>query len=168
VLEIDALVGQLLASSRLDFGRMERRPVDGAEAAALALERAGLPAARLEAAADGGLRATADPTLLARALANILANAAEHGGGPARLRVRRDGDALAFEVEDAGPGFSAEELPRVFERFYRGDRKAGGSLGLGLSLVRRIAEAHGGRAWAENLPGGGARVGFSIGPAAAL
>jgi signal transduction histidine kinase len=176
ILELDALVGQLLATSRLEFEVLERRRVDGAEAAARALDRAGLPAELLEVVA-GDTGCDADPTLLARALANILRNAQEHGGahggahggsahgGATRLRLRREGDALAFEVDDAGPGFAAEDLERVFERFYRGERRAGGSLGLGLSLVRRIAQAHGGRAWAENLPRGGARVGFTIGPA---
>jgi len=56
-------------------------------------------------------------------------------------------------------------LPHVFEAFYRKgerDRPAPGSLGLGLTLVQRIARAHGGRAWAENLPAGGARVAFSV------
>jgi signal transduction histidine kinase len=172
IVELDALVGQLLATSRLEFEVLERRRVDGAEAAARALDRAGLPAELLEVVA-GDTGCDADPTLLARALANILRNAQEHGnahggsarGGATRLRLRREGEALAFEVDDAGPGFAAEDLERVFERFYRGERRAGGSLGLGLSLVRRIAQAHDGRAWAENLPAGGARVGFTIGPA---
>ena len=61
-----------------------------------------------------------------------------------------------IEVCDRGRGFPREVLPRVFEAFYRGPGGAtdrSGSLGLGLALVRRIARAHGGDAWAENLPG---------------
>ena len=72
---------------------------------------------------------------------------------------------MVFEVCDAGPGFDPRALPRVFEAFQRsGDRERIGpaSLGLGLSLVQRIARAHGGRAWAENLPERGARVAFSV------
>lgn len=176
LLEIDDLVAQLLAGSRLDFNAVETRPLDAADAGAAALERAGLAAELLEIDTDD-VRCLADPTLLARALANLLANAASHGGGAEHLRVRRDGGAIAFEVDDAGPGFAEEELARVFEGFYRGGSHrdgadansrsgngaaAGGSLGLGLSLVRRIAMAHGGDAYAENRPEGGARVGFTL------
>ena len=164
VLEVDRLVGQLLAGSRLDFEALDRRPLEAAELAALALERAGLPVELLDVVAeDTGL--AGDPTLIARALANLLDNAIRHGGGVSRLGVRADGDgagALVLEVEDRGPGFDAEELPRVFESFYRGRQRGHGSLGLGLALVQRIAAAHGGRAWAENLPGGGARVSLSL------
>ena len=165
VLEVDRLVAQLLAGSRLDFDAVDRRALDAAEVAALALERAGIDAARLEVATDD-TRVEGDPTLLARALGNLLDNAARHGDGATRLRVRAgegdDAGALVFEVDDAGPGFADADLGRVFESFYRGERRGAGSLGLGLALVRRIAVAHGGRATAENLPGGGARVAFSV------
>jgi two-component system OmpR family sensor kinase len=161
VLEIDRLVGQLLAGSRLDFGTIDRRSLDAADLAALALERAGLPADKLEVTTSD-VSLEGDPTLLARALANLLDNAERHAGGAARVGVHAGDTGVVFEVDDRGPGFSAEDLPRAFESFYRGRERGHGSLGLGLSLVRRIAVAHGGRAWAENLPGGGARVAFSV------
>ena len=161
VLEIDRLVGQLLAGSRLDFGTVDRRNLDAADLAALALERAGLPPEKLEVTTSD-VSLDGDPTLLARALANLLDNAERHAGGTVRVGVRADDTGVVFEVDDRGPGFSAEDLPRAFESFYRGRERGHGSLGLGLSLVRRIAVAHGGRAWAENLPDGGARVAFSV------
>jgi two-component system OmpR family sensor kinase len=161
VLEVDRLVGQLLAGSRLDFGTLDRRSLQGGELAALALERAGDDAGRLEVVGDDASLA-GDPTLIARALANLIDNAERHGGGLVRLAVRPDGGAVSFEVEDRGPGFAEGDLTRAFESFYRGRERGHSSLGLGLSLVRRIAIAHGGRAWAENLAGGGARVAFSV------
>lgn len=161
ILEVDSLTGELLASSRLDFEALESRPLDAREVALRALERAGLSSELLDVrVADVAF--SADPTLVARALANLLDNARKHGGGATRLVVERRGAALVFGVEDGGPGFSPEDLPRVFEKFVRGERSAGSSLGLGLSLVQRIAAAHGGSAFAENRPSGGGRVGFSV------
>ena len=163
VVEMDALVGDLLASSRLDFAVLSRRPIDAVEAAARALERAGVDAGVLSTGAEGDtepLRVEADATLLARALANLVDNARKHGGGIESVRVHRDGDEVAIEVEDRGIGFVDGEEVRIFEPFYR--RSEQGSLGLGLSLVKRIAEAHGGRAYAENREGGGARVAIAL------
>ena len=161
VLEIDRLVAQLLAGSRLDFGTLDRRTLDTADLAGLALERAGIAPEKLEVTTpDASL--SGDATLLARALANLIDNAQRHAGGVVRIGVRADQASVVFEVDDGGPGFSGEDLTRAFESFYRGRQRGHGSLGLGLSLVRRIAVAHGGRAWAENLPGGGARVSFSV------
>jgi two-component system, OmpR family, sensor kinase len=177
VVEMDALVGDLLASSRIDFQVLSTRPLGAVEAAARALERCGVDAGTLAVGAENSegdaeagesdegesLSVKADATLLGRALANLIDNAKKHGGGVATLRVRRDGEAVAFEVEDRGAGFVDGEEVRIFEPFYR--RSENGSLGLGLSLVKRIAEAHGGKAYAENRKGGGARVAMTL-PAA--
>jgi signal transduction histidine kinase len=126
----------------------------------------------------GGRRAAVDPTLITRALDNLLDNAERHGCGVAACLLRIEAAAgtpsarearalehLIFEVRDAGPGFEPRTLPRVFEAFYRAGesgRTGPASLGLGLTLVQRIARAHGGRAWAENAASGGASVGFSV------
>ncbi len=167
VVEMDALVGDLLASSRIDFTALSKELVDPVDTARRALERAGLSQDKLVIA--GEMReCLADPTLLLRALANLLDNAKKHGGGVLALRLTMQNDEVAFDVEDGGRGLSSGEEKRIFEPFYRRpDEKAReqGSLGLGLSLVSRIAEAHGGRARAENRQEGGARVGILI-PAA--
>ncbi|HXJ23727.1 MAG TPA: HAMP domain-containing sensor histidine kinase [Polyangia bacterium] len=159
-IEIDALVGELLASARLEFQAVTPKPLDAVEAARRALERAGAPADRLVAPA-GAMPLPADPTLLARALANLIDNARKHGDGLDRLTVEARDGWVSFAVTDRGRGFAPGDETRVFERFYRGaggGSQAHGSLGLGLSLVKRIADAHGGRVAAANLPGGGARV----------
>lgn len=165
VLELDALVGELLASSRLDFGQVTPRALDGLELAARALERAGLPTEALSVE-TANTALLADTTLLGRALANLFDNARRHGGGAKTLRLFERNGQLAFCVEDAGPGLQPGEETRIFAPFYRKDRggeaREAGSLGLGLALVQRIAKAHGGEAFAENRPEGGARVGFTV------
>ncbi|WP_437959291.1 HAMP domain-containing sensor histidine kinase [Sorangium sp. So ce119] len=169
VMEIDALVGDLLASSRLDFAALTLTRLDPAETAVRAVERAGLDPTLLEVV-EGTPAFQADATLLARALANLLENARAHGGGADRVRVRPGGPrSVVFEVEDRGPGFAEGEETRIFEPFFRRERSQGsdggaerGSLGLGLTLCKRIAEAHGGRAFAERREGGGARVGIEL------
>ncbi|HEY8208334.1 MAG TPA: HAMP domain-containing sensor histidine kinase [Myxococcaceae bacterium] len=168
VLEIDALVGQLLASSRLEFAQVNRAPLEATELAKKALARAGADAALLKAE-QPDLRFEGDPTLLQRALANLLDNARKHGQGIRRLAVSARNGVVVFEVDDQGKGFAPGEEAHAFDAFKRSASGApratghdAGSLHLGLSLVRRIAEAHGGRAYAQNLPEGGARVGFEV------
>lgn len=204
VLSVDSLVGQLLASSRLEFDAIERRPLDARALAREALSRAGIDPGCLQIelgtageAGDGeSIPVDGDPTLLARALANLLENAQTHGGGVTALRIRElgpdgagehgasedgasehgasehgagehagGGARICFEVEDQGPGFGEDDPEKLFESFYRGrsGRTSGhAALGLGLALVRRIARAHGGDAWATSGAAGGARVGFSM------
>jgi two-component system OmpR family sensor kinase len=171
VMELDGLVGQLLAQSRLDFSEREARRIDAALLAARALERAGLDPASLEV--EGTERhVLGDPTLLASALANLVHNALSHGGGLVRLvvwssdaprtpEVGAKGPRVVLEVHDDGPGIDPVDLERVFEPFQTGGSTAGaGSLGLGLALVARIARAHGGGAFAANRAPRGSVIGL--------
>lgn len=169
IVEIDQLTEDLLASSRLDFQALNRTQLDGAELAQRAIERCNLSPELLELPLDpdatANLEIVGDATLIGRALANLITNAECHGGSVERLLVRSSGDQVTFSVIDSGPGFSEDALQRAFERFYQGQpprHKSGSSLGLGLALVRRIARAHGGDAFARNRPEGGAEVGFSV------
>jgi signal transduction histidine kinase len=105
------------------------------------------------AAADQRVRV--DPVWFRQAIGNLIDNAVRHtppGGQVTVCADRRDG-TVRITVEDAGPGF-----PQALLGSHDGAEAQRGSAGLGLAVVQTIAEAHGGRAWAENLPGGGARV----------
>ena len=119
VLEIDALVGKLLANSRLDFEVLELQQLDAADLAGRALERAGLAPELLDDRAPG-LRFAGDATLLARGLGNLLENAIRHGGGVEALLVTADATRVRFEALDRGPGFAEATRIRAFEPFFRG------------------------------------------------
>lgn len=102
-----------------------------------------------------------DKRRLERVLANLLDNAAVHGGGVERVSVERQGRWAVIGVEDAGPGVPAADRDRVFDRFARGGasgrRDETSGTGLGLSLVREHVRLHGGRVRVEERDGGGAR-----------
>jgi signal transduction histidine kinase len=158
VLTLDDLVGRLLASSRLEFGNLDVRPLDLGELATDVATSAGLAPEAIEAIGDVGVKV--DPTLVRRAVANLLDNARVHGGGATAMRiVRRDAATVAVEVDDAGPGVPADRRADAFRAFVP---SSGGGLGLGLALVARIAKAHDGTAYITDRPGGGARVGFTL------
>ncbi|MBH24194.1 MAG: two-component sensor histidine kinase [Myxococcales bacterium] len=163
LIEMDDLVDRLLASSRLDFELERRDPIDAPALAIESLERAGVELDVLEVLRGVG-PVGGDRTLIRRALANLISNAERHGGGVTRMEVSvtREG-GIGFFVEDRGPGLPESEQQRLFEPFVTLDAPGrGGSLGLGLYLVRRIAQTHGGWVEAESLPGGGARVGVAF------
>jgi len=156
VAEVDYLVANLLARSRLEFGNLARRGVRLSDAVSEALGRAGLEAGLLRMEGEEA-DVWVDPTLLHRAIANLLDNAVRHGGGVARVAVRWTEEGGQVEVFDEGPGFAGPEGEARFQAF---SGSGGTGLGLGLSLVHRIVVAHGGRVWAENREERGARVGF--------
>lgn len=107
----------------------------------------------------------ADGHRLEQVLDNLLGNALRHvpAGGRIGVAVARAGDRACLTVSDDGPGFTDDDLPRVFDRFHRGDRaRSTPGSGLGLAIVREIARAHGGDARADNLDGGGARLTVTI------
>jgi signal transduction histidine kinase len=106
------------------------------------------------------LTVLADRNRLRQVFANLLDNAVKYtpAGGQVTMRSRAAAHDVMMEVEDSGPGISAEDLPRIWDRLYRGDRsRSERGLGLGLSLVRAIVEAHKGRAEVVSTPGQGAR-----------
>ncbi len=168
IVGVDALVSELLAASRIDFGALRRTELVAAQVGRQALERVGAEKAVLDDQTEGATF-FGDATLVARAVGNLLENAKRHGGGAVSLRIAARGPRIAFEVDDDGEGFAPGEEQQVFQPFYRGEKheKNGkadpvASVGLGLALVKRIAEAHGGRAYAQNREGGGARVGIEL------
>lgn len=158
--ELERMVGQLLASARLDFTALQVQDMDAIQLAVRVLDRTGVDAAALRVDAEQTL-VRGDPALLSQALANLIDNARRHGGKLVELRLRTDGDRLAFDALDDGPGFGAGEAEKAFEPFQRGPASHGG-LGLGLTLVRRIALAHQGSVTAGNRPQGGACVTLTV------
>jgi two-component system sensor histidine kinase KdpD len=108
-----------------------------------------------------------DGLLLEQVLMNLLDNAAKYApaGTPIDIHAWIDNGEALVQVADRGPGLAAEDLGRVFEKFYRGVQATAPvsrGAGLGLAICSAIIQAHGGRIWAENRPGGGACFWFSL------
>jgi signal transduction histidine kinase len=111
---------------------------------------------------------TADRTRLEQVAANLIDNAVKYTppGGRVDVAVAHEGDAATLTVQDSGPGIPADELPRIWDRLFRGDAsRSERGLGLGLSLVKAITEAHGGTVSARSVPGQGSAFTVSF-PAA--
>jgi two-component system, OmpR family, sensor kinase len=160
---MSVLVDDLLLLARLDEGRpLERKPVELDEVVSEAVETAQAvePGRPISLDANPAL-VLGDRERLRQIVDNLLVNARAHtpAGMPVSVRVGRDNGSALVEVSDSGPGLTAEQAGRVFERFYRVDRsraRASGGVGLGLSIVAAVAEAHGGTVAAESEPGHGA------------
>jgi two-component system sensor histidine kinase KdpD len=158
-----------LAMARIDAGAVAvearwTRPSEIVEAARDQVQQA-LAGRTVTLSLDGDEPVHLDPRLTARALAYLLENAAQYtpAGTPIGITAAVEGSQLVLAVTDRGPGIVPDELPHLFERFYRGaaslDRSAG--TGMGLWIARGLLAVEGGHVWAENLPDGGAR--FTIG-----
>jgi signal transduction histidine kinase len=153
VAELDALVEEVLLASRLDAGQPPL-PNDPLDLLGLAAEEG----ARVDAAVDGpALTVRGDERLLRRALRNLLENARRYGGGEISMHLARIASGAEVRICDRGPGVPEALRTRIFEPFYRlpGHAEQAGGVGLGLSLVRQIAERHGGSVRCEARDGGG-------------
>ena len=130
-------------------------------------ERAGRPLEVDVESVPAGTAVRADPDRIEQAIANLIDNTLRYGDGPTTLGARVADGTVEIHVTDSGPGFGEQFLPHAFDRFSRGDpaRRRGG-VGLGLAIVRTIAQTHGGDAGARDIPGGGADAWISL-PAAA-
>jgi len=114
---------------------------------------------------DEGVTARFAPEKVERVLLNLLTNALRHtpSDGAVAVRVEPLPGEVRVAVEDTGEGLDADARARMFERFWRGDRsRSSRGAGLGLAIARGLVEAHGGRIWAEDREGGGARVCFTL------
>ncbi len=167
--DLAVLVGDLVDLSKTEVQEIEVEDVRLDLAAAGAIERARLHAPQCRFALDTEpCLVRAAPARLERAIANLLDNACKHNpsaptSDPVEVRVREG----VLEVRDHGPGIAAEDLPRVFDRFYRApDARARAGSGLGLAIVRQFAETHGGAVHAASDPGGGARLTLELPPLA--
>lgn len=157
--ELDALVEEVLLASRLDArSELNLQPVD---LVGLAAEEARRVDAVLEADQAAGTVVQFDERLVRRAVRNLLENAKRYGGDrePILLSLKATPTHIEVSVNDRGPGVPAEECERIFEPFYRlpGHSEHVGGVGLGLSLVRQIAQRHGGQASCQAREGGGSR-----------
>jgi signal transduction histidine kinase len=174
VVELNELIDDLFELAQLEAGGLEIQM----EAHSLSdlisdtLESLQPVAAHGDVVLKGEVAAGLDPVVMnaskiGRVLTNLLSNALHHSpaGTSVLLSAARTDGGVEVTVTDQGPGFAAVDLPRVFEKFYRGEqarsRSTGGS-GLGLAIAAAIVEAHNGRIWAGNADGGGAVVGFEI------
>ncbi len=176
--ELELLVKDVLTAAWLDSAEarqggelpLRRDPVDAAELLSLAAER--FRSAHPDRVLELRVQETLPPlqghaVLLRRLLENLLDNARKYSEPPhpVVLSARGEAGALVVEVRDQGIGIDAADLPRLFTPFFRTDRsraRGTGGVGLGLTLARRIAEAHGGTISAESAPGQGTTVRFRI------
>ncbi len=153
VAELDALVEEVLLASRLD-ARQGIEPHDAVDVHGVVIEEA----ARVGASFDGVPAALiGDERLIRRAVRNLVENAQRYGGGEVDVSVRVRDALVEVAVSDRGDGVPFDLRERIFEPFYRlpGHAEQAGGVGLGLSLVRQIAERHGGSVRCDPREGGG-------------
>ena len=167
---MNVMIQDLVDSARMEAGqlRLDRKAVDVRRFVSDLLQRSALvmDVKRVKADIPAELPPIcADPNRLERILLNLLSNALKYSyqGTEVRITARVVDGAVAVSVSDRGPGIAPEELPHLFERFYRA-RAARGTEGIGLGLftVKALVEAHGGRVWAESELGRGSVFTFEM------
>ncbi|MBN1658258.1 MAG: HAMP domain-containing protein [Anaerolineae bacterium] len=173
--EVDALtqmVEELLELSRIESGQAPLRLVPTSVAEVIVppvnrlqpqAERAGL-ALRIELP-PGLPHVSTDVDRARLVLTNLVHNAIKFTppGGYITVAARQEKDDVVFAVQDTGVGIAAEDLPRIFERFYKADRaRSGGGTGLGLAIAKHVIQGHGGRIWVESVEGQGSTFYFTL------
>ena len=171
---LSSLIDDLFQMAQLDAGglKLELEQASLADLISDALEsfseQAGRLGVNLHGSAEEGLDpVTMDTQRICRVLANLIGNALRHtpAGGQVRVQARRKRAEVQVEVEDTGEGIRNEDLPFIFDRFYRGEKsrsRATGGAGLGLAIARGIVEAHGGQIVVESQPGKLTRFSFTL------
>jgi signal transduction histidine kinase len=174
VMAMDTLIDDLLELAQLDAGglQLEMTLISLGDLLSDSLDRFQPMADQGNVSLGATIGQDVDPvrlnaTKISRVLDNLLSNSLRYSpsGGRILIAAERASEGVQVTVDDDGPGFDEEDIPRLFEQFYRGEQarsRATGGAGLGLAIARGIVEAHDGRIWAENIPAGGARIGFIL------
>ena len=177
---LSSLIDDLFELSRLDAGALQLRLEPGSLRDLLsdtleALQpRATSKGLRLSGQVDSDLPPVVmDAARIQRVLYNLVENAIRHSppAGVIFLEAQEEPESVRVDVVDSGEGIPPADLPRIFDRFYRGEKsrvRGQGGAGLGLAIARGLVEAHGGKIWAQNLPGRGARFSFVLPKASQL
>ena len=143
--KMSRLISRLLNITRLEQGTVKAREMSSVH-----------PDAELSSEIEPEIYAELDVALMSRLIENLVENAFKYGGGKVRVTLRREEGNIKLAVSDDGAGIPPEELPKIWQRFYRSDKsRSSGGLGLGLSLVKQIAGLHNARVTAESEPGKG-------------
>lgn len=168
---MNGLIGDLIDIVSIDAGKISLRPTRQ-DATALLLETVEtyLPAAMVKGVSlhcetcEPDLPVSCDSGRVLQVLANLVSNALKFTarGGAIRMRADRSADELTFSVSDTGIGMSPSQLERIFERFWQVGKDDRRGLGLGLNICRWIVETHGGKIWAESVPGRGSTLRFTL------
>ncbi|MGN1055307.1 MAG: ATP-binding protein [Comamonas sp.] len=162
--ELDQLVDEILLASRLESREVDVGTTESVDLIGLAAEECARVDADLDVQATEGLEVPAIAKLVRRAVRNLLENARRYSHGAISLQLSREGDMAVIRVEDIGPGVPVSQRERIFEKFYRlpGASERSGGVGLGLSLVRSIAQRHGGSVVCEGRLDGQSGASFVL------
>ncbi|HWP11276.1 MAG TPA: ATP-binding protein, partial [Ramlibacter sp.] len=159
IAELDQLIDEILLASRLDARETDIGTVELVDLTGLAAEECARAGAELVPSEEGqALMVQGVAKLLRRAIRNLLENARRYSNGAVTVELARERDQAMVRVRDRGPGVPPAERERIFEPFYRltGASERHGGVGLGLALVRSIAQRHHGSVLCEGQDGGGA------------
>lgn len=169
--QMDALIRDLLDMNRLDAGKLGIEPVAVDPSALLTeslqtlrplVDEKGI---RLDMQIESGLpKVMADRERIQQTLSNLVGNAIKFSPGGSKIVVlaRKDSDGVVFSVVDTGKGIAADQLPRVFDRYWQSSRTDRQGAGLGLAIAKGIIETHGGKIWIESKPGEGTSASFTL------
>lgn len=164
VAELDQLVDEILLASRLDSPDVNVGAMESMDLIGLAAEECSRVDAELDLQGVDALEVQAVPKLLRRAMRNLLENARRYSEGRITLSLAQEGETAVIRVQDEGPGVPPAQRERIFEKFYRlpGASERSGGVGLGLALVRSIAQHHGGTVVCTDRPDGVAGACFEL------
>jgi signal transduction histidine kinase len=177
IAHMGAIIDDLVELARLDAGypKLDTRPDSLTELISSAIDGFSTAAADREIAVRHDLEKDIDPVIMAadkigRVLQNLVDNALKHTpvGGEVHIRARRENGWVLVEVQDSGQGIPSDDLPHVFDRFYRGEKSRrrngveSGGVGLGLAIAKGFVEAHGGEIWVKSVPEQGANFCFRL------